>query len=151
MSLSFLGTRRGKLVSVLLLATVAITVLSVRAAGSSVSYYATPEEFAQKIDANGKVSAGGTRWRVGGRVVDGTVDVRSEYVVRVTVTFTIEGEHGEHMDIDYGGIKPNLFGPGAFVVVEGTAQDAGRLKASSVIIKHESEFLASPTPAASPR
>ena len=147
MSLGVLATRKGKLISVLLLATIAITVLSVRAAGSSVSYYATPEEFAQKIDGTGNVSASGTRWRVGGRVVDGTVVEESGR----PVSFTIQGDHGERMDINYGGIKPNLFGPGAFVVIEGTSEGAGRLKASSVIIKHESEFLSSPTPTAPPR
>jgi cytochrome c-type biogenesis protein CcmE len=53
------------------------------------------------------------------------------------------------MEIAYDGVKPNLFGPGAFVVVEGTAEGAGRLRASSVIIKHENEFLtATPTPPA---
>lgn len=131
-----LGSRRGKLVALLLLATVAITVLSVRAAGSSLSYYATPEEFAQKIDDSG------TRWRVGGRVVEGSV---VETNGRPSM-FTIYGDHGERMDIQYGGIKPNLFGPGAFVVIEGVSDGPGRLKASSVIIKHENEFLVSPTP-----
>lgn len=139
-ALALLGTRRGKLVAMLLLATVAITVLSVRAAGSSLSYYATPEEFAQKIDASG------TRWRVGGRVVEGTVVEEHGR----PATFTIQGEHGERMDIRYGGIKPNLFGPGAFVVIEGTSEGAGKLQASSVIIKHENEFLMSPTPSPTP-
>ena len=134
--LAVLSSRRGKLVTLLLLATIAITVLSVRAAGSSLSYYVTPEEFAQKIDASG------TRWRVGGRVVEGTVVEEHGRPAR----FTIQGEHGERMNVRYGGIKPNLFGPGAFVVIEGTSEGSGTLHASSVIIKHENEFLTSPTP-----
>lgn len=133
-----LSTRRARLVAVLLLASVAISGLAVSAAGSSLSYYTTPDEFAQQIDREG------TRWRVGGRVVEGTV---VEEAGR-PVSFSIVGDHGERMDIAYGGIKPNLFGPGAFVVVEGTAEGGGRLRASSVIIKHENEFLtATPTPA----
>src|SRR5262245_62086511 len=132
-----LSTRRGRLVAVLLLATVAITVLAFSKAGSSMSYYVTPAEFSQQLDGDG------TRWRVGGRVVEGTV---VEEAGR-PVSFTIEGEHGERMDIAFGGVKPNLFGPGAFVVVEGAAEGSGKLKASSVIIKHESEFFAAtPTP-----
>ncbi len=135
---ALLATRRARLVAVLLLATVAITALAVSAAGSSLSYYVTPAEFAQRLDR------AGTRWRVGGRVVEGTV---VEEAGR-PVVFAIAGERGERMEIAYGGIKPNLFGPGAFVVVEGTAEGSGRLRASSVVIKHESEFLtATPTPA----
>jgi cytochrome c-type biogenesis protein CcmE len=132
-----LSSRRGRLVAVLLLATVAISALAFSAAGSSMSYYVTPGEFSQQLDRDG------TRWRVGGRVVEGTV---IEEAGR-PVSFSIVGDHGERMDIAYGGIKPNLFGPGAFVVVEGAAEGPGRLKASSVIIKHESEFFAAtPTP-----
>lgn len=132
-----LSTRRGRLVAVLLLATVAITALAFSAAGSSMSYYVTPGEFSQQLDREG------TRFRVGGRVVEGTV---IEEAGR-PVSFTIVGDHGERMDIAYGGIKPNLFGPGAFVVVEGASEGNSRLRASSVIIKHESEFFAAtPTP-----
>lgn len=124
---------------VLLLATVAISALAFSKAGSSMSYYVTPGEFSQQLDRDG------TRWRVGGRVVEGTV---VEEAGR-PVSFTIVGEHGETMNIAFGGIKPNLFGPGAFVVVEGAAEGTGKLRASSVIIKHESEFFAAtPTPAA---
>ncbi len=134
-----LAGRRARLVALLVMATVAITALTVSAAGSSLSYYATPEEFAQKLESSGQ------RWRVGGRVVDGTVAEERDR----PVSFTIQGEHGERMDIAYSGMKPNLFGPGAFVVVEGTADGPGRLKASSVIIKHENEFLtATATPPA---
>jgi cytochrome c-type biogenesis protein CcmE len=56
--------------------------------------------------------------------------------------FDIEGDHGERMTINYpAGAVPNLFGPRAFVVVEGEADGPGTLRASSVIIKHEDEFL----------
>lgn len=136
---ALLSTRRTRLVAVLLLASVAISALAVSAAGSSLSYYVTPAEFARQIEGDG------TRWRVGGRVVDGTVAQEAGR----PVSFAIVGEHGERMDIAYGGIKPNLFGPGAFVVVEGVAEGSGRLRASSVIIKHESEFFAA-TPTATP-
>jgi cytochrome c-type biogenesis protein CcmE len=46
---------------------------------------------------------------------------------------------------------PNLFGPRAFVVVEGASEGPGLLRASSVIIKHENEFVTgTPTAPASP-
>ena len=122
---------RARLVAVLVLATAVIGVLALRAADSSLSYYVTPEEFAQEIDTEGR------RWRVGGRVVDGTIaeDARGR-----PVAFTVEGEAGERMEIavaDEGVGIPDLFTPRAFVVVEGVADGAGRLAASSVIVRHE--------------
>jgi cytochrome c-type biogenesis protein CcmE len=129
-----LATRRNRLIVLLIVATAAITLLAWRAAGSSLSYYVTPEEFAQQLDASGR------QWRVGGRVV-------GESVVEVNgrpVSFEIVGEHGERMAIDYDGVVPNLFGPGAFVVVDGVTAEAGRLRASGVIIKHENEFFTEP-------
>lgn len=133
-----LGSTRARLVAVLALATVVIGVLAVQAADSSLSYYVTPEEFAQEIDPEGR------RWRVGGRVVDGSIveDARGS-----PIAWVVEGEQGDRMDIviaDSGVAIPDLFTPRAFVVVEGVADDAGRLTASSVIVRHEPEFVTDP-------
>lgn len=134
-----LGSRRAKLIGVLLVATLAITGLAVSAAGDSMSYYATPEEFAKQLDREG------ASWRVGGRVLGDTiVEERGR-----PSSFTIQGDHGERMEIVYSGVKPDLFGPGAFVVVEGKADGPSRLQASSVIIKHENAFYEA-TPTATP-
>jgi len=128
---SRLSSRRARLLAVLALATVAIGTLAVAAASSSLSYYVTPEEFAQQLDPSG------TRWRVGGRVVDGTIVESGGR----PIAFEIEGEHGERMAVSYDGVLPGLFGPRTFVVVDGIADGAGRLDASSVVIKHENEFV----------
>jgi cytochrome c-type biogenesis protein CcmE len=135
-----LASPRARLVALLVVASLAVTALTVRAAGPSLSYYSTPEEFAQQIDREGK------RWRLGGRVVDGSVVEQNGRPVR----FEIEGEHGERMTIAYDGIVPNLFGPHAFVVVEGQADGAALIRASSVVIKHENEFFADTPPEDSP-
>jgi cytochrome c-type biogenesis protein CcmE len=136
---TMLAGRRARLVLFLIVATGAISILAVRAAGSSLSYYTTPEEFAQQLDGSG-----GRHWRVGGRVVDGTIVDRNGRPTR----FEIAGDHGERMMIAYDeGVVPNLFGPGAFVVVEGVADGPGRLTANSVVIKHENAFYSSPPPA----
>ena len=132
------GDARARLVAVLVLATAVIGVLAVRAADSSLSYYVTPEEFAEEIDTEGR------RWRVGGRVVDGSIteDERGR-----PLAFVVEGEAGERMEIavsDAGVAIPDLFTPRAFVVVEGVADGAGRLTASSVIVRHEPEFVTDP-------
>lgn len=134
------SSRRARLLAILAVATVAIGVLAAWNASSSLSYYVTPDEFAKQINVQDR------RWRVGGRVVEGTIIEESGR----PVSFAIQSEDGsQRMDISYDGVKPNLFGPGAFVIVEGVADYPGHLAASSVIIKHESEFITS-TEAASP-
>lgn len=139
-----LGGTRARLVAVLALSTVAVGVLAWQAAGSSLSYYAVPEEFAQEIDPEGR------RWRVGGRVVDGSIveDARGR-----PVAWTIEGDAGETVEIAYDGAAPGLFGPRAFVVIEGVASAPGRIEAENVIIRHEPEFVTDPADAsiAAPR
>ena len=124
-----LASRRARLVVILVIATAAITAMAVQAFDGA--YYTTPEEFAQEIDAEGR------RWRVGGRVVDGTIVEQNGR----PVSWVIEGEEGETMRIEYDGIVPDLFTPRAFVVVEGVAAGEGRLEATSVIIRHEPEFV----------
>lgn len=133
-----LGSTRARLLAVLALATVVIGVLALQAADSSLSYYVTPEEFAQELDPEGR------RWRVGGRVVDGSIveDERGR-----PIAWVVEGEQGDRMDItvgDMGVSIPDLFTPRAFVVVEGVADGAGGLEASSVIVRHEPEFVTDP-------
>ena len=115
--------------AILVIATVAITAMAVQAFDGA--YYTTPEEFAQELDPDGR------RWRVGGRVVDGTVVEENGR----PVSWVIEGEHGETMRIEYDGVVPDLFTPRAFVVVEGVAAGDGLLQATSVIIRHEPEFV----------
>ena len=124
-----LASRRARLIAILVIATAAITALAVQAFDGA--YYATPEEFAQEIDPEGR------RWRVGGRVVDGTIVEQNGR----PVSWVIEGEEGETMRIEYDGIVPDLFTPRAFVVVEGVAAGEGVLQATSVIIRHEPEFV----------
>lgn len=154
-SSSVFSSRRTRLMLLLLVATGAIGLLAFKAASSSVSYYVTPEEFAQQVG-----NKSDARWRVGGRVVAGTIKQDGK-----VVAFDIEGEHGEQMSVTYSGVLPNLFGPSAFLVIDGTSDRAGHLNASSMVIKHENEFIsgtaepgtissdilkgrASPTPAA---
>ncbi|MYA20450.1 MAG: cytochrome c maturation protein CcmE [Chloroflexi bacterium] len=124
-----LASQRGRLIAILVIATAAITALAFQAFDGA--YYTTPEEFAQEIDAEGR------RWRVGGRVVDGTIVEQNGR----PVSWVIEGEAGETMRIEYDGVVPGLFAPRAFVVVEGVAAGEGLLLATSVIIRHEPEFV----------
>ncbi|MEX2373487.1 MAG: cytochrome c maturation protein CcmE, partial [Dehalococcoidia bacterium] len=68
---NLLADRRSRLVLLLLVTTVAITVLTIRAAGASVSYYLTPAEYLA-----GEAYEG-SRVRVAGRVVEDTIVLRA--------------------------------------------------------------------------
>jgi len=135
---AFLATRRGQLLLALLGVSFGVSFLAVNAAGSSLSYYVTPEEFMQAVPGSN------TRFRVGGRVIGDTIVLEEGRPSR----FVIEGQHGERLTVTYPrGPVPGLFGDRAFVVLEGEADGPGSLVASSLIIKHENEFLtATPTP-----
>jgi len=144
-----LASRRARLIAILVISTAAISILAVNAAGSSLSYYVTPEEFAEQLDTVGR------RWRVGGRVVEGTI---VEHEGRPH-QWEIVGDHGERLVVVYEeGPVPGLFGAGTFVIVEGEtaaidpneASDGAppRLIATSLIIKHEDEMVVE-TPASS--
>ena len=137
-----LASRRARLIAILVISTAAISILAVNAAGSSLSYYVTPEEFAQQLDTAGR------RWRVGGRVVDGTIVEREGRPYQ----WEIVGDHGERLVVVYEeGPVPGLFGANTFVIVEGetaavdpneaSAVAPPTLIASSLIIKHEDEMV----------
>lgn len=129
-----LATRRARLAAVLVVATAAVSVLAVAAAGSSLSYYVTPEEFRAYADP------AATRWRVAGRVIGESIVERDGH----PVAFTILGYEGATVDVAYDGGYPNLFGPNTLVIVEGVSDAGGHITASSVIIKHENEFVTDP-------
>ena len=132
-----LTSRRARLVALLLVATAAISVLAFRAAGSSVSYYITPEEFLRNERLHDQ------RVRVAGRVVEGTIQQQAGR----PIAFTIAGDANDRVQVDYPrGVVPNLFGPYALVIVEGTARRGGVVQADSIIIKHENEFYADRPP-----
>ncbi|HJM75960.1 MAG TPA: cytochrome c maturation protein CcmE [Dehalococcoidia bacterium] len=128
------ASRRSRLVALLLVATAAVSVLVVVSAGASLSYYVTPEEYQEQSTGDD------TRWRVAGRVV-------GESIVEVDgrpISFTMLGYEGTTVEVAYDGGYPSLFGPNALVIVEGVSGPGGGIDASSVIIKHENEFVTDP-------
>jgi len=136
------SSNRDRLLLLLVISTLAIGALAWRAASGDISYYVEPHEFLEQIE-DGDTS----RWRVGGRVVYGTIVEQNGR----PVAFDIEGEDGSRIAITYEGIVPNLFTAGAFVVIDGALDgDNETLSASSVIIKHENEFFADTPPPDSP-
>lgn len=125
------ASRRSRLVALLLVATAAVSALVVVSAGASLSYYVTPEEYQQQSTGDD------TRWRIAGRVI-------GESIVEVDgrpISFTILGYEGVTVEVAYDGGYPSLFGPNTLVIVEGVSGPGGGIDASSVIVKHENEFV----------
>lgn len=135
-----LGSRRARLIAILLVATAAISLLAFRAAGSSASYYLTPQEYL------GNARLHTQRVRVAGRVVEGTIEQQAGR----PVAFAIEGDAKDRVQVRFPkGVVPNLFGAYALVIVEGKGRPDASVDADSVIIKHENEFYADQPPAGS--
>jgi cytochrome c-type biogenesis protein CcmE len=125
------ASQRSRLVALLLVATVAVSVFVVVSAGASLSYYVTPAEYEEQSTGDD------TRWRVAGRVVgDSIVEVDGR-----RISFTILGYEGTTVEVAYDGGYPSLFGPNTLVIVEGVSGPGGGIDASSVIVKHENEFV----------
>ncbi len=135
-------SNRNRLLAVLLVSTLAIGVLAIRAASGAISYYVEPDEFLAQVAGDAD-----SRWRVGGRVVSGTITRENGR----PVSWDLVGPDGSQLSVRYDGVVPNLFTEGAFVVVEGSLDDDGQaLEASSVVIKHENEFFSDPSKAVLP-
>ena len=116
--------------------------LAFRAASGDLSYYVEPDEFLAQIDGNTD-----GRWRVGGRVVEGSIVERDGR----PVAFDIAGDSGERISVTYEeGVVPNLFTANAFVVVEGGLHADGHFDATKLVIKHENEFFSDTPPPDSP-
>jgi len=132
-----MSDRRARLAALFLVATVAIIVLAIQALGPALSFYLEPHEFLAEEAPVGQ------RYRVAGRVVDGSIVEQSGR----PVAFTIEGDRGDRVEVSYpDGVVPNLFGPYALVIVEGEATAPGAIDADQVIIKHEDEFFSGEPP-----
>lgn len=86
--------------------------------------------------AAGKVPVG-KQMRAGGMVEKGSV-VREKDTL--TVRFNIT-DYQETVTVSYTGILPDLFSEDAGVVVSGTLQEDGTIKATEVLAKHDENYM----------
>ena len=96
------------------------------ALSDSIVFFNTPTEV-----ADGKLPAG-TRIRLGGLVVDGSLKKGADGKVSFAVT-----DGSATVPVGYTGILPDLFREGQGVVTEGTLTDDRRLDADTVLAKHD--------------
>ncbi len=79
----------------------------------------------------------GQSFRVGGMVVDGSVNRSSE---DLAVTFELT-DHAKTIPVSFTGILPDLFREGQGIVAMGALDDSGQFKASEVLAKHDENYM----------
>ena len=105
--------------------------LAVYALRPNINLFYTPQ---QVVSGEAPV---GTKMRVGGLVVDGSVRRDPE---SLDVTFAVTDGKGS-FDIHYQGILPDLFREGQGVVANGTLVSRDRFEADEVLAKHDENYM----------
>jgi cytochrome c-type biogenesis protein CcmE len=92
--------------------------------------------FNSPTDLTEKHLAPGTRVRLGGLVVPGSIVKSKDLNVRFEVT-----DGNKAVAVSYQGILPDLFREGQGVVTEGVLDPAGDFKADTVLAKHDERYM----------
>jgi cytochrome c-type biogenesis protein CcmE len=92
--------------------------------------------FNSPTDVVEKHVAAGTRIRLGGLVVNGSVDKSADGAVRFKVT---DGK--TELAVAYQGLLPDLFREGQGVVAEGVLTPEQTLAADTVLAKHDERYM----------
>jgi cytochrome c-type biogenesis protein CcmE len=96
----------------------------------SIVFFNSPTDLAQKH------LAPGTRIRLGGLVVPGSIKKSDNLNVRFEVT-----DGNSAIGVSYQGILPDLFREGQGVVAEGVLDRTGSFKADTVLAKHDERYM----------
>jgi cytochrome c-type biogenesis protein CcmE len=92
--------------------------------------------FNSPTDVVEKHIAPGTRIRLGGLVVQGSLSRGEALAVRFEVT-----DGNRAIPVTYQGVLPDLFREGQGVVAEGTLDGSGMFKADNVLAKHDETYM----------
>lgn len=106
-------------------------VLMLRAFDQNLVFFLTPSELAEREIAPGR------RFRLGGLVEEGSV-VRPEGSVETRFTVT---DLMATVPVTYRGLLPDLFREGQGVVTEGAMGADGTFVATSVLAKHDENYM----------
>jgi cytochrome c-type biogenesis protein CcmE len=96
----------------------------------SIVFFNSPTDLAEKH------LAPGTRIRLGGLVVNGSIVKSRDLNVRFEVT-----DGNKAIAVSYQGILPDLFREGQGVVAEGVIEPGGSFKADTVLAKHDERYM----------
>ncbi|MDX2274642.1 MAG: cytochrome c maturation protein CcmE [Hyphomonadaceae bacterium] len=103
--------------------------LTVAGLSSSVVYFYAPSELAERAEVGRTV-------RLGGLVLEGSVQNDADGAVRFTVT---DGQG--QIEVRYAGVLPDLFREGQGVVTEGVYQPGQLFQATQVLAKHDETYM----------
>ena len=121
-----------KIVFGVLIVAIAIGALMATSLRGTLTYYQTVDELKDRGD-----SAIGDQYRVGGRVLTGTIEQDAANNVEFVI---YHNETDNTLPVHYRGIKPDIFGEEVDVIVEGHLEEDGVFYASNLIAQHPPEF-----------
>lgn len=104
--------------------------LVLNALDSNLSYFFSPTEVVEKKVPEDHM------FRLGGMVVNGSLQRGKELTVRFAVTDT-----ANKVDVEYTGILPDLFDEGQGVIAQGRMGPNGVFVATEVLAKHDENYM----------
>ena len=106
------------------------TGLVLAALNDKVAFFVTPTDIAKRqLEA-------GRRLRLGGLVVDGSIQRQADGSVHFAVT-----DKAQQVEVVYKGLLPDLFRDGQGVVTQGVLGTDGTFEASEVLAKHDENYM----------
>ncbi len=126
-------TRRGRrlaLVALSLAVVGAAAGLSLYALSGSIVFFLSPSEVVQKAERPG------ARLRVGGLVKAGSLVKSGDQMVAFVIT-----DGSNDLKVAYRGLLPDLFREGQGVVAEGVLEAPGRMRAETILAKHDERYM----------
>lgn len=129
--------RRLGIVVLLLAGVVGATLLMLYALNQNIDLFYTPSEIVQGRHDSGEKPSVGQRLRVGGMVVEGSVQRDPE---TLEVTFQLV-DTGPLVTVHYQGILPDLFREGQGIVAQGVLTGPTSIEASEVLAKHDEDYM----------
>lgn len=124
-------------VAVLVIGVSIATGLMLYALSQNIDLFYTPSELVEGKGENKQRPEVGQRVRVGGMVVEGSVQRDPK---TLEVSFKI-ADTGPEVTILYQGILPDLFREGQGIVAQGELIEPTVLQASEVLAKHDEEYM----------
>ncbi|NOY15709.1 MAG: cytochrome c maturation protein CcmE [Gammaproteobacteria bacterium] len=100
------------------------------ALGNNMSYFYSPTEVVQKKAPEDHL------FRLGGMVVEGSLQRGQALTVRFAITDTANA-----VNVEYTGILPDLFDEGQGVIAQGKLNTAGIFVATEVLAKHDEKYM----------
>ncbi|MFT2091676.1 cytochrome c maturation protein CcmE [Paraglaciecola sp. 2405UD69-4] len=127
--------KRLMVVSAIVLVIAGAVGLMLYALNQNIDLFYTPSEVIQGKE--GKIPQVGQRLRIGGMVVEGSVE-RDQNTLAVSFDLV---DTGPIVTVSYQGILPDLFREGQGIVATGVLTTPNHIEAHEVLAKHDEEYM----------